>query len=71
VVAANLHTSVAMVRQAAEKIWANDAPRIVRDFTDHGIEHSMRLAGFAAKLLDANDGRPLSEQETYLLLAGM
>ena len=67
----HLRTSLALIRQAAENIWASDAPRIVQDFTDHGIEHSNRLMYFAAKLLDTNDGRPLSSQEIYLLLAGI
>jgi hypothetical protein len=35
------------------------------------MAHSQRLAGFATQLLDANDGRPLSAQEMYLLLAGI
>jgi len=54
-----------------EDIWADDAPRIVRDFTDHGEEHSKRLARFAFKLLKANFGQHLSAQEMYLLLAGI
>jgi len=66
-----LRTSLAAIRQAAEDIWAADAPRIIQDYTDHSITHSERLAGFAAKLLDANDGRDLSAQEMYLLLAGI
>ncbi|MBU1751037.1 MAG: hypothetical protein KKA73_25420 [Chloroflexi bacterium] len=53
-------------REAAEDIWATDAPRIIQDYTDHGIEHSKRLARFATQLLEANDGRPLSSQEMYL-----
>jgi hypothetical protein len=66
-----LRTNLAQLREAAEKIWASDTPRIVQDYTDHGMAHSERLADFAAKLLKANDGRPLSAQETYLLLAGI
>lgn len=66
-----LRSSLAMIRQAMETIWITEAPRIVQDYTDHGIEHSKRLVGFAARLLDANDSRPFSEQETYLLLAGI
>jgi|GEM_PF-3255706 len=66
-----LRTSLAAIRQSAEDIWATDAPRIVQDYTDHGITHSERLAGFAAKLLEANEGRSLSAQQMYLLLAGI
>ena len=58
-----LRTSLAAIRQAAEDIWAVDAPRIIQDYTDHSISHSERLVGFAAKLLEANDGRDLSPQE--------
>lgn len=52
-----LRTSLAEIREAAEDIWFTDAPRIIQDYTDHGITHSERLAGFAARLLEANDGR--------------
>jgi len=66
-----LRTSLAAIREAMEDIWADDAPRIVQDFTDHGEEHSRRLARFAFKLLKANFGQHLSAQEMYLLLAGI
>lgn len=66
-----LRTSLAMIRQAAENIWAIDAPRIVQDYTEHGINHCERLIDFANKLLIANDGKNLSVQEMYLLLAGI
>ena len=66
-----LKSSLDQLRQATEDIWASDAPRVVQDYTDHGVAHSERLADFAAKLLDANDGRPLSVQEMYLLLVGI
>ena len=67
----HLHLSLATIRQAAEDIWATDGPRIIQDHTDHGIMHSERLARFAASLLEANAGRPLSAQQIYLLLAGV
>src|SRR6185436_12596805 len=66
-----LRDSLAMIRQAMEDIWAIDAPRLIRDYTDHGVKHCERLAGFASKLLEANDGRDLSSQEMYLLLGGI
>jgi hypothetical protein len=66
-----LRSSLEKIREAVEDIWADDAPRIIQDYTDHGIKHSERLADFASKLLQANDGRKLSAQETYLLLAGI
>jgi len=66
-----LRTSLAVIREAVEKIWNVDAPRIIQDFTDHGTKHCERLVDFAAKLLEANDGRLLSSYEMYLLLAGI
>ncbi|MCP4537277.1 MAG: NACHT domain-containing protein [Chloroflexi bacterium] len=65
-----LRDSLAQIRNAAEDIWAgDDALRIIRDYTDHGIHHSERLAIYAAQLLEVNDGRSLSDEEAYLLLA--
>lgn len=66
-----LRESLALIRDTVEDIWADDAPRIIQDYTDHGIHHSERLADYAAQLLTVNDGRPLSAEETYLLLAGI
>jgi len=66
-----LHASLEQIRQAAEDIWAADSPQIVQDFTSHGMGHSERLAGFAAKLLENNGGRALSSKESYILLAGI
>jgi hypothetical protein len=66
-----LRESLASIRNAVENIWADDAPRIIQDYTDHGIHHSERLVGHAAKLLAANKGSSLSAEETYLLLAGI
>ncbi|MBV9864435.1 MAG: pentapeptide repeat-containing protein [Abitibacteriaceae bacterium] len=66
-----LRTSLAKIREAMEDIWASDAPRIIQDYTDHGENHCERLAGFAVKLLEANNGPALTDQETYLLLAGI
>ena len=67
----DLRDSLAMLRRAAEKIWATDSPHIVKDFTSHGMDHSKRLAGSAAKLLKNNGGRALSSKESYILLAGI
>jgi hypothetical protein len=67
----DLASSLGLLREAAATIWAPDAPRIVHDYTDHGIRHCERLTGFAAKLLKINNGRPLSQQEIYVLLAGI
>ena len=66
-----LRTSLAKLREAVEDIWAPDAPRIIRDYTDHGIMHSERISVLLTKLLDANDGRPISSQEMYLIAGGI
>ena len=66
-----LRESLALIRNAVENIWADDAPRIIQDYTDHGIHHSERLVDYTAQLLAINDGRPLSSKETYLLMAGI
>jgi hypothetical protein len=66
-----LRSSLEKIREAVEDIWADDAPRVIQDYTDHGIKHSERLADFVNKLLQSNDGRNLSAQEMYLLLASI
>ena len=66
-----LSNSLALIRWVMESIWANDAPRIVQNYTDHGIEHSERIVDFVEKLLQVNPDEDFSEQEIYLLLAGV
>ena len=66
-----LINSLALIREAMESIWANDAPRIVQNYTDHGVEHSERVAGFVENLLLVDPNLEFSEQEVYLLLAGV
>lgn len=66
-----MRTSLSLLREATEKIWANDAPRIIQGYTDHGISHLERIAERAVSLLLANHGKKLSVDEMYLLLAGI
>lgn len=66
-----LSRSLTSIRGVMESIWANEAPRVVTDYTDHGEEHSKRVAYFAEKLLQANPDAKFSQQEIYLLLAGI
>lgn len=66
-----LSTSLALIRKALEEIWANDVPRIVKDYTDHGERHSETIACFVEKLLQVNPNAEFSEKEIYLLLAGV
>lgn len=67
----HLQISLGEIRQATEKIWATDAPRIIQDYTDHGIKHSERLAYFVDILLELSDGKDLSSKEMYILLSGI
>lgn len=66
-----LIASIIEIRQAAEVIWGIDAPRIIRDYTDHGLNHSIRLGEYSTKLLKVNTGQNFSDQEIYLLLSGI
>ena len=70
-VTAQDQASLMQIRLAVEKAWAPDAPRLVRNFTDHGPEHCQRLAGYVERLLDASTGETLDEVETYTLLAAI
>lgn len=65
----DLKNSILLIRSIVEKIWSSEI-RIVRDFTDHGIEHSKRLIDLFRKILNANDGKNFSVIELYSLLAG-
>lgn len=66
-----LYDSLILIRGVMENIWANDAPRIVTDYTDHGEEHSKKIIFFAEKLLQVNPAAKFSQQEIYLLLASI
>lgn len=61
------------LRPAVEGLWQPAAPRIVQDFTDHGIEHYERIATYAGNLLasKAPNTAPLSAVEMFLLVAGI
>jgi len=63
--------SLNSIRRVMELIWANDKPTIVEDYTDHGVEHSQRIVGFIEKLLQVNPDAIFSQQEIYLLFAGI
>lgn len=66
-----LRGNLQKIRQAAEDVWAEDSTHIVQFYTDHGIKHSERLARIVDKLLKANNGTALSQEEMYLLMAGI
>jgi Uncharacterized conserved protein len=67
-----LSKSLTLIRGVMETIWANDAPRIVQNYTDHGEEHSERVACYIEKLLRGGiPSAKFTQQEIYLLLAGV
>jgi hypothetical protein len=70
-VSPELDTSLLLMREALERLWAPESPRIISDFTDHGVSHIQRLAAFAENILKANRDKPLTVQEMYLLLGGI
>jgi tetratricopeptide (TPR) repeat protein len=67
----NLRDSLIQIRKSAEAIWSIEAPRIIQGFTDHGFDHSLRLIKYVSQLLNANKGDVLSDEEMYLLIAGI
>jgi hypothetical protein len=66
-----LINSLALIRGVMESIWAEETPRIVKDYTDHGEKHSERVAGFVEMLLNASPNAVFTDQEIYLFLAGV
>lgn len=66
----DLSRSLNLIRGVMESIWAKEV-RIVQNYTDHGEEHSVRVANFVEDLLNINPHIKFSEQEIYLLLAGI
>lgn len=66
-----LTNSLSNLRGGMESLWSADAPRLIQDFTDHGPAHTRRLVDYATKLLEANGGPPLGDEELYLLLGGI
>ena len=66
-----LRISFDIIRDAVTTIWDSTAPRIIHGFTDHGWSHCENIAKNASELLKNNKGRPLTDKEQYLLLAGI
>ncbi len=59
--------SLQLIAEAVRSIWRG--PCIVRNYTDHGVEHSIRVISLAQRVLAAYDGPILSEPERFVLLA--
>jgi uncharacterized protein YjbI with pentapeptide repeats len=58
------------LRKVVQGLWAIDAPRIIQDYTDHGIEHSIRIMEKLKLILGDNVDR-LSVEELFLLLVAI
>ena len=58
------------IRAAVETIW-NPSELIIKNFPNHGVEHSNHIAKSVIDLLEFNEGDPISELETYVLLASI
>jgi hypothetical protein len=63
--------SLRTIRKAMVLVWAADAPKVIKNYTDHGEGHCERIARRVEELLRNNEGAKFSEQEIYLLLAGI
>jgi len=66
-----LRSNLIKIKEGNENIWDPTAPRIIKDFTDHGTAHSERLVVFSNKILLSNPAIRLSDFEKYLLLSAI
>jgi hypothetical protein len=65
----DLQRTTSEMASTCSSLWPPNAPLIVRDYTDHGPKHSERVMSLIGKLLEANNGSPLSNEEGFLLKA--
>jgi hypothetical protein len=66
-----LENSISDIIESNKKIWFVGSPILIDNFTDHGHNHSLRVLDNVNKLLNANNGDPLSEYELYVLHASI
>lgn len=65
--------AASIVKQIADAVrgyFPPLVPAILPEYTDHGPDHSDRTLEYAMKLLEANTGRELSQEERLILEAG-
>jgi len=60
-------TNISLIKSSVKKIW-KDAPIIIPEFTDHGLDHSERLIDLSNFIINSNQLIRLSENEIYLLI---
>ena len=66
-----LTRSINNIKQTAAAIWTNEV-RIIKDYTDHGPEHSERIFEKLHKILwPGNAIKLLSDYELYVLILGV
>ena len=66
-----LRTSLRTLETAVQGVWAEDADRLVIDFTDHGPSHNARVRRRILRLLECSPQEELSECEAYVLWAAL
>lgn len=64
-----LSSSLILIRGAMESVWAK--PRLIQKYPNDGEKHTERIVYFVEKMLQANPDAKFSQQEIYLLLAGI
>lgn len=67
----NLKLSILNLKEQVKLLWTSDAPKIIKGYTDHGYQHCERIIIKLYKLLEQQKEENLTEEETYLLLAGI
>ncbi|MDD4651244.1 MAG: hypothetical protein PHQ34_03340 [Methanothrix sp.] len=55
---------------AVEQLWGSKT-QIIKDFTDHGLEHSNRIAEYIECILELNRNSPLTEIEKFILIVSI
>jgi len=66
----DLMDSLSEIHAAVKTVW-NPSELIIKNFPNHGVEHSNHIAKSVIDLLEFNEGDPISELETYVLLASI
>jgi HD superfamily phosphodiesterase len=67
-------TKLELIKRAVTELWS--IPRVIPNFTDHGIRHNERVVGYLWDLYsqrnpNPNQFRDLSPEEAFVLLAGV
>lgn len=62
--------SIDFFKNVIKTIWDPASPRIIKDFTDHGEAHILRILDNIANILDSYPDIRMTDRELYLLIAG-